>query len=400
MAHVVEEQLQAVWPLDKWRGVRVLVAVSGGADSVALLRVLVRLAEDPGRLIVAHFNHRWRGDESDADARWVERLAARLGLPCHVENAPEPHPAGASEESARHIRYAFLTRTAYAHGARYVVTAHTADDRVETLVHNLLRGSGIAGVVSLAPFRPLDADLVLARPLLTTWRRDVEDYLNRLGQPFRTDHTNSHQRYARNFLRHGIFPQLAERYGEGFPQRLSGFADDLAAWYDWVRSETEAYWDAVEKLAEYAEVVQAVQQTVPAAGGKLARSGPARADGLVGHAARWPSTCPHDGPERDWRPGDRLAVVVFPMRSRLPSAWPVVREALRLRWSGYGWSLGRLHRTHWRRIEQAWGGQSLGEPEERELSMKNVVDLPGGLRLFQRGTWLGIRHATVERRQR
>src|SRR5690606_22648389 len=119
------------------------VAVSGGADSMALLRGLVRLRtawpkKPPGQIIVAHFNHRLRGAESDADAAFVKATCQKLGLPCELGQAetplsPEGEHAGL-EEAARAARYQFLTEVATRRGARYVATAHTADDQTETIL--------------------------------------------------------------------------------------------------------------------------------------------------------------------------------------------------------------------------------------------------------------------------
>ena len=122
---------------------RMLLAVSGGADSVSMLRAAVRLTGNTSMLVVGHFNHLWRGSESDRDQAFVSQLAARHGLACRLgrENSSAVGQAQ-SEESAREQRYRFLEATAYETGARYVLTAHTADDRVETMLHNLFRGTG------------------------------------------------------------------------------------------------------------------------------------------------------------------------------------------------------------------------------------------------------------------
>ncbi len=383
MAHAVEEKLNAVWPPASWRDVRVLVAVSGGADSVALLRAMARIAGDPQRLIVAHFNHRWRGPDSDADARWVEHLAVGLGLPLVVERASGA--AGGTtgratgEDAARQQRYAFLTRAAYAHGARYVATGHTADDRVETFFHNLLRGTGIAGAVSLSPFRPLDRELVLARPMLHTWRHEIEDYLHGLGQPYRSDCTNSEPSYARNFLRHRIFPPLAARYGERFPQRMTGFLDDLEELHHHVRAEADRYWDAVEHLPEYRDLLASAQRSAPYDAAECGARQSTLAD-------------PSGG-------GGRSPLVV-PSRTRFPATWIVVREALRQRWHENGWPLGPVTRKHWQAIERAWDSPPPSEHPEKCLPGKNLADLPGSLRLYQFGAWIGIRPIARENSSR
>lgn len=231
-----QTRLAAAWPPERWRDVAVLLAVSGGADSVALLRAADALADEAGqraaggRLIVAHFNHRLRGEESDADQRFVVELCRRLDLPCEVGRAETTaggrspasggsEPPGpfrlatlASEETARHQRYAFLRDTAQRLGARYVATAHTADDQVETILHRILRGTGLAGLAGIPRARPLAEGIALVRPMLELSRRDVLAYLAELGQPYREDTSNRLPRYTRNRLRNELLPRLAADY--------------------------------------------------------------------------------------------------------------------------------------------------------------------------------------------
>src|SRR5258708_27011300 len=131
-------------------GERVAVAVSGGADSVALLALLMEVRADLGIVVsVAHYNHRLRGDESDADARFIEKLAAGYDIECFVENATDIHSRNIEAE-ARDDRYAFFARL----NVTKVATAHTADDQAETVLGRLLRGSGAAGISRV--FSPRD----------------------------------------------------------------------------------------------------------------------------------------------------------------------------------------------------------------------------------------------------
>lgn len=197
------------------RSERVIVAVSGGADSVALLRGLFDLRRTFAlELIVAHFHHRLRGDEADADAVWVEQLADSHGLPFVLEHAPsatDPQAAGV-EARARRQRYAFLKQTAKQFAASVVMTAHTGSDLVETVLHHLFRGTGVAGLRGIPRERSLDAGIRLVRPLLSVERQDVEAYLAALHQPFRTDSTNVDTHYRRNWLRHRLLPEIHEKY--------------------------------------------------------------------------------------------------------------------------------------------------------------------------------------------
>lgn len=210
-------QLALAWPPEAWHDLTVLVAVSGGADSVALLRGLAEIRlTGPGRLVGAHFNHGLRGAESEADERFVVELCQSLGLECEVgrADAGQLSATGADglEAAARTARYAFLQAAAERLGARYVVTAHTADDQAETILHRIVRGAGLAGLAGMPRFRPLGQAVTLLRPLLGLRRSDVTAYLAGLGQPYREDSTNADAGYTRNRIRHELLPQLARQY--------------------------------------------------------------------------------------------------------------------------------------------------------------------------------------------
>lgn len=236
-----EANVAAAWPPKRWAGERVIVAVSGGADSVALLRVLVSLrrpsaAPDAcGELIVAHFNHRLRGDESDDDARFVVELAGRLGLTC-IEDSGETNLEARErgdgiEEAAREMRYRFLVGAARGLGARYIATAHTRDDQAETLLQRITRGTGLAGLGGIARARGLDdATLGLIRPMLSVRRSEVLEYLAALEQPYRNDSSNTDRAYTRNRVRHDLLPLLQRDYNPQIVDalaRLATQADEL-----------------------------------------------------------------------------------------------------------------------------------------------------------------------------
>lgn len=209
-------KLAADWPLEKWRDVTVLIAVSGGADSVALARGLQELRiSGAGRLVLAHFNHGLRGAESDQDQAFVVELARELGLTVMVETRGgegESRRGGDAEEALRELRYRFLVRAADESGARYVATAHTADDQVETVLHNVIRGTGLGGLAGIPRLRPLTAAATLVRPLLSVSRGEVLAYLSSLCQAFREDATNQSLYYTRNRIRHELVPRLEREY--------------------------------------------------------------------------------------------------------------------------------------------------------------------------------------------
>jgi tRNA(Ile)-lysidine synthase len=212
-----ERRLAESWPPCHWQDLGVLIAVSGGADSVALVRALVALkTEGAGRLWVAHFDHQLRGADSDADCQFVVELCQRLDIGCRlgrqdVRAAAQQHGDGL-EAASRDARYEFLQATAEEVGARYVAAAHTADDQAETILHRIVRGTGVAGLAGIPRVRALGPATTLIRPLLDLRRTDVEQYLSRLGQPFRQDGSNLDASYTRNRIRHELLPLLADNY--------------------------------------------------------------------------------------------------------------------------------------------------------------------------------------------
>ena len=205
-------QLATALPPAQWQNVTAIVAVSGGADSVALLRGMQLILPNRGcRLIVGHFNHRLRTD-ADADEHFVRELAERLRIPCKVGRAESNlalQTGGSLESAARDARYAFLQSVANEMGARYLVTAHTADDQAETILHRIIRGTGLRGLSGMGRTRELSPHLTIVRPLLSRSRKDIEVFLAELGQSFREDASNRDSRLTRNWLRHELLPLLS-----------------------------------------------------------------------------------------------------------------------------------------------------------------------------------------------
>jgi tRNA(Ile)-lysidine synthase len=187
-----------------------LVGVSGGPDSMGLLHLLAAHRERTGLpaegLHVAHVNHRLRGADSDTDAAFVRGTAGALGLP-FSEASVEP---GVGEERARALRYGALAAMAAAAGASRLAVAHTADDQAETILFRLVRGAGLRGLSGMRS-RGRVHGLEVVRPLLTSTREQVLDYLRRHGVAYRLDATNESLDPSRNFLRHEVLPRLRER---------------------------------------------------------------------------------------------------------------------------------------------------------------------------------------------
>lgn len=209
-------------------GTTVLCAVSGGADSMCLLHALCQLREQRGiQVRAAHYNHTLRGAESERDEVFVTRQCERLHVPLSVGRGDVAEAARQSgrgvEETARAMRYAFLRQTAQAVDAQVIATAHNANDNAETLLLHLIRGTGLRGLTGIAPVRD-----GIIRPLLTTTRQEIEDYLAQCAVPFVQDSTNADQTYTRNRIRHSLLP-LLEDICPGAQQRLNQTAALLRA---------------------------------------------------------------------------------------------------------------------------------------------------------------------------
>ena len=326
------EALIAGWPLYRFAEVTTMVAVSGGADSVGLLRALTHLLRPDarGRLVVLHYNHRLREEHSEADERFVAELAESLGLECEIERAADlrllpqrTRHETVDEASLRAARYAFFDAAAHRRGARYVVTAHTADDNVETVLHHLFRGTGPAGIAGMPRFRELGADVVLARPLLAVRRELICAALTELGQAWREDQSNLDPRWQRNWIRGSLLPEIRSRYPEA-EQAISRL----------VRQQSEAL------------------------------------DWLAAAAAEWSS-------ERlQTAPGGPLRIELSP-RALPPRAVPpraLLIAALRQAWDDCGWPRGAMAERHWN------GVAALIAAAAEPASPLKSINLPGSLR--------------------
>ena len=277
-----------------------VVAVSGGADSVAMLRALAAECP-PGGLVVAHLNHQLRGPAGDSDAAFVAGLLPNL--PHRVESIDVRALAGGDnlEATARRVRYDFLARVARSTGAGWVATGHTLDDQAETVLHRLVRGSGLRGLRGIAAARELVAGVRLVRPLLTVSRGEVIAYLRAIGQEWREDETNRDPAFTRNRIRHELLPLL--------------------------RTFNPAIADVLGRLAAQAD--EAFREVEGAA-----------AD-LLGTAERP-------------RAGSVCVLDRAPLAAAPPS---LVREVLNLLWTREGWPRGDMTHTHWDRAAAVVGGE-------------------------------------------
>lgn len=189
-------------------GCRYLATVSGGADSVVMLRTMLNLGID---CEVAHCNFHLRGEESDRDERFVRELCSQLGVKCHVTHfdvdAYEKEHHVSTEMACRELRYKWFRSLVKELKLSGIIVAHHRDDNIETLFLNIMRGSGIAGMTAM---RPINGDIL--RPMLCVTRAEVEQYATEIGQDFITDSTNAENDVKRNRLRNIILPQLREHF--------------------------------------------------------------------------------------------------------------------------------------------------------------------------------------------
>jgi tRNA(Ile)-lysidine synthase len=226
-------------------GDRVTVAVSGGADSVALLRLLIDLRSELGIVVsVAHFNHRLRGEASDADEAFAAGLAKQHDLEFFSGRGDVRDYAlttrASLEAAARELRYRWLASVAESNKLNTIATGHTLDDQAETVLLKFLRGAGTRGLAGIFPEIATEAKDPCARiirPLLEVTRAEVEQYLTALEQPWREDESNLDRRFARNRVRHELLPLLEREHNPNVRQVLSDSADIARA--------EEEYWQTL-----------------------------------------------------------------------------------------------------------------------------------------------------------
>jgi tRNA(Ile)-lysidine synthase len=244
-------------------GLRLAVGVSGGADSVALLRALAERSGELGLVLrVAHLHHGLRGAEADADLEFARALAAGLGLPFHETRVDTTAEAKANtetgkssesiEEAARRLRYAWFRQLMASGEVDAVATAHTLDDQAETVLGKFLRGAWTEGLSGIHP-QVVFAEGRILRPLLGATRADVEGFLKSLGQEWREDSSNRDAAYTRNRIRHELLPLL-----EGWNPRLKEHLANMAV----LARDEEAWWQT-----ELAKTSQLVMSGKPVRGG-------------------------------------------------------------------------------------------------------------------------------------
>jgi tRNA(Ile)-lysidine synthase len=302
-----------------------VVAVSGGPDSVALTRALLDLQStlrlQP--LILAHLNHQLRGAESDADESFVEVMSRGLleegiGDVRFISQRKDVRKQALDakdnlEKVAREARYAWLAQVARNAGARWVAAGHTANDQAETILHRLLRGAGLKGLRGIAERRPLEDGVTVIRPMLAVTRAEVMDYLQVKRQAFRQDSSNFDRRLTRNRIRHELLPYLEKEYNPAIISVLCHLAQQAGTAYGRVQARAEKLLAGIER---------------PRAG----------------------------------------SLLIFDREQLSQAPRSLIRETFRLVWTREGWPAGGMGFKEWDRL----AGVVLGEIR--------AADFPGGVR--------------------
>ena len=250
MGFIKEQHLASGWE-------KLLVAVSGGPDSVCMLHVLLKLKKELGiDLHVAHLDHQLRGSESEADAQYVADLAQSLGLPCTIghRDVKQYHASHhvTLEEAAREVRYAYLAEVARSIGVERVAVGHTVDDHVETILMHLIRGSGIGGLQGLKPvnrWQHSEGSIEIVRPLLKVSRQETADYCKEQDLKPRLDTSNLALASQRNRIRHELLP-LLESYNPQVAEALQRNARIAGYDIDYLDREVERLYGNIVRKQE------------------------------------------------------------------------------------------------------------------------------------------------------
>lgn len=393
--HCLRRTIQSTWPNRHGRSsdVATLVGCSGGADSVALIRLLAELwatesdanahsqnasSHPIAPLVVAHCNHGLRGEESNADEAFVRQLCEQWKLPLVVHRVPRTSASttinlATDERTLREIRRVFFEQTAKQHGCRYVAVAHSADDQAETILHHFIRGTGPLGMAGIAEVSELEADIVLRRPLLQIRRGTLRAGLREIGQTWREDASNQLTNYTRNWIRHDVLSLIESRY----PNAVEAIhrAGTL-------QHETN---EMVRRLAE-----------------------------------RWLETFSELERDRWIIDTQRLSQSTIPEKrirdAEITCDWmterPVIVAASQLAWDRLGWSRGSMAMQNWQRLSMLISARSrwhaspeASSPEASSREPTSAEDtvggldhgghFPGGIRLFVEANRLLLQSASV-----
>ena len=233
---------------------KVLLAVSGGADSTALLYAMHAIKANgcfSGELICAHINHRLRAAQSDGDADFVLELSEKLNIKLITRTVDVKGFAGKNklsiETAARQLRIENLIDIASDNDCKYIATAHHADDNAETIIQRLTRGTGLRGLGGISPIRKFGAGVYFVRPLLCIRRNQIIDYLTSQNLAWRTDASNLDCKHRRNFIRHKLLPYLQNQCESSLVEQLSKLANSARGFDSKVCSDATKNWQNIAK---------------------------------------------------------------------------------------------------------------------------------------------------------
>lgn len=236
---------------------KVLLAISGGADSTALLYVLCSLKEKGKirtEMLCAHINHLLRGTDSDNDEQFVVQQTNILNLPITTKRIDVRSFAKRNkisiETAARQLRIKALIEIAKENDCSLIATAHQADDNAETIIHRLLRGTGFRGLAGIWPKRKFENNITFVRPLLCVTRAEITAYLKRRNLKWQTDKTNQNLTFKRNYIRHLLLPQLQKHCSGLLVEQLSVLSKSAHKFYNSAYSLAERLWPEVSELGE------------------------------------------------------------------------------------------------------------------------------------------------------
>jgi tRNA(Ile)-lysidine synthase len=233
---------------------KILLAVSGGADSTALLYIMNGLKAAgfiKSELLCVHLNHQLRGTEADADERFVTKQTAELGLTL-ITRCFDVHTFARSqklsiETAARQLRIKNLIDIAEENNCGFITTAHQKNDNAETILQRLSRGTGFRGLAGIWPARVFGDNIRFVRPLLCAGRDEIEEYLRKRNLKWRTDHTNTDLIYRRNFIRHRLLPELQNNCSVPLVEQLFELSQAARRFYKQICTEAETLWPEIAK---------------------------------------------------------------------------------------------------------------------------------------------------------
>jgi tRNA(Ile)-lysidine synthase len=233
---------------------KVLLAVSGGADSIALLHVMCALKDEgllKAEFFCAHLNHQLRGADADLDERFVVDVVSKLNLPITTKRLNVQRYAFNNklsiETAARKVRIEFLLNVARAKNCTWIATGHQKNDNAETIVHRLLRGTGFRGLAGIWPIKSFDGTAAFIRPLLCVTRDEIIEYLREKNLIWRQDYTNADCTYRRNYIRHKFLPAIQRDSTEPLLEQLSKLAESVQRFHSLVCSHADNCWAKVSQ---------------------------------------------------------------------------------------------------------------------------------------------------------